>query len=78
MPATHASEAIVLLGAAMRRVLQALGAPRAILAGWPEGVEAVPCAPSLLPVLRFLPPYILTEKDVDKAIKILAKLFKKV
>jgi acetylornithine/N-succinyldiaminopimelate aminotransferase len=29
-------------------------------------------------VLRFLPPYILTEKDVDKAIKILAKLFKKV
>jgi len=29
-------------------------------------------------VLRFLPPYILTEKDVDRAIKILNKLFKKV
>jgi acetylornithine/N-succinyldiaminopimelate aminotransferase len=28
-------------------------------------------------VLRFLPPYILTEKDVDKAIGVLAKLFKK-
>ncbi len=28
-------------------------------------------------VLRFLPPYILTEKDVDRAIKVLAKLFKK-
>jgi len=29
-------------------------------------------------VLRFLPPYIIEEKDVDKAVKILAKLFKKV
>jgi acetylornithine/N-succinyldiaminopimelate aminotransferase len=28
-------------------------------------------------VLRFLPPYILTEKDVDRAIKVLARLFKK-
>ena len=28
-------------------------------------------------VLRFLPPYILTEKDVDRAIKILAKIFQK-
>ncbi len=28
-------------------------------------------------VLRFLPPYILTERDVDRAIKVLAKLFKK-
>lgn len=28
-------------------------------------------------VLRFLPPYILTEKDVDRAIKVLAKIFKK-
>jgi acetylornithine/N-succinyldiaminopimelate aminotransferase len=27
-------------------------------------------------VLRFLPPYILTEKDVDRAITILAKIFK--
>ena len=27
-------------------------------------------------VVRFLPPYILTEKDVDRAIKVLAKLFK--
>lgn len=29
-------------------------------------------------VLRFLPPYIVTEKEVDQAIKILAKLFGKV
>jgi predicted acetylornithine/succinylornithine family transaminase len=29
-------------------------------------------------VLRFLPPYIITEKDVDKAVKILGKLFDKV
>jgi len=29
-------------------------------------------------VLRFLPPYIIEEKDVDKAVKILARLFKKV
>ncbi len=28
-------------------------------------------------VLRFLPPYILTEKDVDRAVKILAKIFQK-
>jgi acetylornithine/N-succinyldiaminopimelate aminotransferase len=28
-------------------------------------------------VLRFLPPYILTEKDVDKATGVLAKIFKK-
>jgi acetylornithine/succinyldiaminopimelate/putrescine aminotransferase len=28
-------------------------------------------------VLRFLPPYILTEKDVDRAIAVLAKIFKK-
>ena len=28
-------------------------------------------------VLRFLPPYIVTEKDVDTAVKTLAKLFKK-
>jgi len=28
-------------------------------------------------VLRFLPPYILTEKDVDRAVKVLAKLFRK-
>jgi predicted acetylornithine/succinylornithine family transaminase len=29
-------------------------------------------------VLRFLPPYIVTEKDVDQAMKVLAKLFAKV
>jgi predicted acetylornithine/succinylornithine family transaminase len=29
-------------------------------------------------VLRFLPPYIVTEKDVDQAVKVLAKLFAKV
>jgi acetylornithine/succinyldiaminopimelate/putrescine aminotransferase len=29
-------------------------------------------------VLRFLPAYIVTEKDVDQAVKILAKLFAKV
>ena len=29
-------------------------------------------------VLRFLPPYIATEKDVDQAVKILAKVFSKV
>ena len=29
-------------------------------------------------VLRFLPPYIVTEKEVDQAVKILAKLFAKV
>jgi acetylornithine/succinyldiaminopimelate/putrescine aminotransferase len=29
-------------------------------------------------VLRFLPPYIVTEKEVDQAIKVLAKLFAKV
>jgi acetylornithine/N-succinyldiaminopimelate aminotransferase len=29
-------------------------------------------------VLRFLPPYIATEKDVDQAVKVLAKLFAKV
>jgi 4-aminobutyrate aminotransferase-like enzyme len=29
-------------------------------------------------VLRFLPPYIATEKDVDQAVKILAKVFGKV
>ena len=29
-------------------------------------------------VLRFLPPYIVTEKDVDQAVKVLAKLFSKV
>ncbi len=29
-------------------------------------------------VLRFLPPYILSERDVDRAVKILTKLFKKV
>lgn len=29
-------------------------------------------------VLRFLPPYIISEQEVDRAIKILAKLFKKV
>jgi acetylornithine/succinyldiaminopimelate/putrescine aminotransferase len=28
-------------------------------------------------VLRFLPPYILTEADVDRAVDILKKLFKK-
>ncbi len=28
-------------------------------------------------VLRFLPPYILTERDVDRAVKVLAKIFKK-
>jgi acetylornithine/N-succinyldiaminopimelate aminotransferase len=28
-------------------------------------------------VLRFLPPYILTEKDVDRAIRGLAKIFRK-
>ncbi len=28
-------------------------------------------------VLRFLPPYILTEKDVDRAVKVLAKIFRK-
>jgi acetylornithine/N-succinyldiaminopimelate aminotransferase len=27
-------------------------------------------------VLRFLPPYIVTEKEVDQAVKILGKLFK--
>jgi acetylornithine/succinyldiaminopimelate/putrescine aminotransferase len=29
-------------------------------------------------VLRFLPPYIVTEKDVDQVVKVLAKLFAKV
>ena len=29
-------------------------------------------------VLRFLPPYIITEREVNKAIKVLAKIFKKV
>jgi acetylornithine/succinyldiaminopimelate/putrescine aminotransferase len=29
-------------------------------------------------VLRFLPPYIATEKEVDQAVKVLAKLFAKV
>jgi acetylornithine/succinyldiaminopimelate/putrescine aminotransferase len=29
-------------------------------------------------VLRFLPPYIVTEKEVDQAVKTLAKLFGKV
>jgi acetylornithine/succinyldiaminopimelate/putrescine aminotransferase len=29
-------------------------------------------------VLRFLPPYIVTEKEVDSALKVLAKLFKKI
>ncbi len=29
-------------------------------------------------VLRFLPPYIITEQEVDKAIKVLGKIFKKV
>ena len=29
-------------------------------------------------VLRFLPPYIVTEREVDVAVKILAKLFSKV
>ncbi len=29
-------------------------------------------------VLRFLPPYIVTEKEVDKAVRVLAKLFRKV
>jgi acetylornithine/succinyldiaminopimelate/putrescine aminotransferase len=29
-------------------------------------------------VLRFLPPYIATEKEVDQAVKTLAKLFAKV
>ena len=29
-------------------------------------------------VLRFLPPYIVTEKQVDEAVKILGKLFAKV
>jgi acetylornithine/N-succinyldiaminopimelate aminotransferase len=29
-------------------------------------------------VLRFLPPYIATEKEVDQAVKILAKIFAKV
>ena len=29
-------------------------------------------------VLRFLPPYIATEKDVDQVVKVLAKLFAKV
>ena len=29
-------------------------------------------------VLRFLPPYIVTEKEVDQAVKVLAKLFGKV
>ena len=29
-------------------------------------------------VLRFLPPYIVTEKEVDKAVKVLSKLFAKV
>jgi acetylornithine/succinyldiaminopimelate/putrescine aminotransferase len=29
-------------------------------------------------VLRFLPPYIVTEKEVDQAVKTLAKLFAKV
>jgi len=28
-------------------------------------------------ILRFLPPYIVTEKEVDQALKILAKLFGK-
>lgn len=28
-------------------------------------------------VMRFLPPYILTEKDVDRAVKVLAKIFKR-
>jgi acetylornithine/N-succinyldiaminopimelate aminotransferase len=28
-------------------------------------------------VLRFLPPYIVTEKDVDAAMKVLAKIFSK-
>jgi acetylornithine/succinyldiaminopimelate/putrescine aminotransferase len=29
-------------------------------------------------VLRFLPPYIVTEREVDQAVKTLAKLFGKV
>jgi acetylornithine/succinyldiaminopimelate/putrescine aminotransferase len=29
-------------------------------------------------VLRFLPPYIVTEKEIDKALKVLRKLFAKV
>jgi acetylornithine/N-succinyldiaminopimelate aminotransferase len=29
-------------------------------------------------VLRFLPPYIITEREVDRAIRILRKLFRKV
>jgi acetylornithine/succinyldiaminopimelate/putrescine aminotransferase len=29
-------------------------------------------------VLRFLPPYILTEKEVDQGIRILGKIFAKV
>jgi len=29
-------------------------------------------------VLRFLPPYVITEQEIDRAVKILAKLFKKV
>ena len=55
MPTTRASEAIILLGAAMRRVLEQAGAPRSILAGWPDGGDVAARAPSLLPVLRFLP-----------------------
>jgi acetylornithine/succinyldiaminopimelate/putrescine aminotransferase len=29
-------------------------------------------------VLRFLPPYTVTEKEIDKAVKVLGKLFAKV
>jgi len=29
-------------------------------------------------VLRFLPPYVITEQEIDRAVKILAKIFKKV
>jgi acetylornithine/succinyldiaminopimelate/putrescine aminotransferase len=29
-------------------------------------------------VLRFLPPYIITESEVDKAVKVLRRLFKKI
>lgn len=55
MSDTTGNTTAALLAAAMLRVLRQVGAPKALLAGWPEATAGLPTVPHPLPVLRHLP-----------------------
>ena len=55
MSDTTGNKAVAKLAAAALRLLRHLGAPKALLAGWPEVEYGLPCSPRPLPVLHYLP-----------------------